>query len=286
MNYVTGDNIAFIAYTIGSDGRPAGISLTHQALINSGRGLLERFVIRGEDNLIPGLLPAEANNACFAVAPHLLTGAILNFPEKPETTAHDIREINPDFVTYSPQQWENLAAQIRTKIGRSNPFMAVGYKFADCKMQNKKPNILWRLLHIPASLLFFRPLRNQFGLRRVRCAAVNGQIADLETFRLLHAAGIPLRQSYALTETGLTACQGRDDITFENAGRPSVNTELRITAQNELLVRNSSMFNGYHNDPQKTAAVLIDGWYHTGIAANIDGKGHLIILNRNSTQAK
>jgi len=40
------------------------------------------------------------------------------------------------------------------------------------------------------------------------------------------------------------------------------------------------MFSGYHNNPQKTAEVLIDGWCHTGDAVNINEKGHLIFLDR------
>ena len=40
------------------------------------------------------------------------------------------------------------------------------------------------------------------------------------------------------------------------------------------------MFSGYHNDPKKTAEVLIDGWCHTGDAVNINEKGHLIFLDR------
>jgi long-chain acyl-CoA synthetase len=40
------------------------------------------------------------------------------------------------------------------------------------------------------------------------------------------------------------------------------------------------MFSGYHKDPAKTAAVLVDGWYHTGDAVNIDEDGHLVYLDR------
>jgi long-chain acyl-CoA synthetase len=284
IDRVTGDDIAFIYYKIDKNGLPVGVSLTHKALINSGRGLLERLHIKGEDNLISNLPAAKIEDSIYAVMPHLLTGAILNFPEKPETTAHDTREIKPNFAVYSPVQWENTAAEIRAKSNSLfyKLFMPSGYKFADLKMNNKRPNIFRRLFNIPATLLFFRPLRNRFGLRRVRCAAVNGTVASPETFRLLHAAGIELRHTYALPETGLIACQGKEDMAFESVGRPALNTELRITAQGELLVRNTSLFSGYYNDPQQTAAVLVDGWYHTGVTARINENGHLVILQRNS----
>ena len=279
IDRVAGDDTAFIYYKADKNGLPEGVSLTHKAMVNSGRGLLERVHIKGEDNLISNLPAAEIEDSLFAVMPHLLTGAILNFPEKPETLAHDIREINPNFVAYSPAQWENIAAGIRANSQGffARLFLPLGHKFADLKMQNKRPGIFLRLPNIPAALLFFRPLRHRFGLRRVRCAAVNGTVKSLETFRLLHAAGIELRHTFVLPETGLIACHGQEDIAFETVGRPSLNTELRITAQGELLVRNTSLFSGYHNDPQKTAAVLVDGWYHTGVTARINEKGHLIL---------
>jgi long-chain acyl-CoA synthetase len=70
------------------------------------------------------------------------------------------------------------------------------------------------------------------------------------------------------------------EIDFESVGRPAMDTKVRITNSGELLVRSNSMFSGYHNDPKKTAEVLIDGWCHTGDAVNINEKGRLIILNR------
>jgi fatty-acyl-CoA synthase len=37
---------------------------------------------------------------------------------------------------------------------------------------------------------------------------------------------------------------------------------------------------GYWNDPAQTAAVLVDGWYHTGDAGSFDSEGFLYIRDR------
>jgi long-subunit acyl-CoA synthetase (AMP-forming) len=55
---------------------------------------------------------------------------------------------------------------------------------------------------------------------------------------------------------------------------------MRISSGGELLVRGDSLFSGYQGDAQKTAAVLVDGWLHTGISAGIDGKGQLVISKK------
>ena len=97
---------------------------------------------------------------------------------------------------------------------------------------------------------------------------------------MIHAIGIELRQNYGSTEAGYISSHDREEIRFESVGRPAVGVEVRVADNGELLVRSECMFSGYHNDPDKTATVLINGWCHTGDAVNIDEKGHLIFLDR------
>ena len=37
---------------------------------------------------------------------------------------------------------------------------------------------------------------------------------------------------------------------------------------------------GYHNNPEETEKVLVDGWYHTGDLGRIDEKGYIVISGR------
>jgi long-chain acyl-CoA synthetase len=89
-----------------------------------------------------------------------------------------------------------------------------------------------------------------------------------------------LRQNYGSTEAGLISSHGKGEIKFESVGQPAIGTEVRITDEGELLVRNSSLFNGYHRDPEKTRKTLINGWCRTGDAVNIDEDGHLLFIDR------
>jgi long-chain acyl-CoA synthetase len=274
-----GGDIAAVCYDLTAKQSPKGIVLTQKALVSSGQGLLLRFPIRANANLIANFPPDSVESRCFCIMPHILTGAILNFPQNADAITADMRVIRPNFVVFSPKQWENTAAEMQAKI-KSNPFLPLGYILADIRIKNKKRNFLLGLLNLPGSILFFRPLRSRFGLSRVRCAASTGPAANPEAFRLLQAVGIDLRPVMVIAEAGLIAGQGKEEIDFVAVGRPTANTEVRISANGELLVRGDGLFSGYQGDPQKTAAVLVDGWFHTGISADIDGKGQLVISKK------
>jgi len=282
------DDTAFIYYTSGTTGLPKGATLTHQALINTARAFIDRYPLNETDDLISNFPAAWVGDSFFATIPHLLSGARLNFAEEPETIAQDTREVGPNFVIYGPRQWESLVSEIQVKMFDANPlkrfiynlFMPVGYKIADLNFQGRKPNLFWRALYQIAYILLFRALKDQLGLSKVRLAVTGSSVLSLDTFRLIHAIGIELRQNYGSTEAGLISSHGEGEIKFESVGRPALGTEVRITDEGELMVRSNCLFNGYHKDSQKTAETLVDGWCHTGDAVNIDEDGHLLFIDR------
>jgi len=283
-----GTDTAFIYYTSGTTGLPKGAVLTHQALINTAQAFVDRYPLAENDDLISNFPAAWVGDSFFATIPQLLSGARLNFPEEPETIAEDTREVGPNFAIYGPRQWESLVRDIQVKMLDAHPlkrfiyrlFMPVGYKMADFHFTNKRPNLLWRILYGIAYLMLFRALKDRLGLSHVRFAVTGSSVLSLDTFRLIHAIGIELRQNYGSTEAGLISSHGKGEIKFESVGRPAIGTEVRITDEGELLVRNNCLFNGYHRDENKTATTLVNGWCHTGDAVNIDEDGHLLFIDR------
>jgi acyl-[acyl-carrier-protein]-phospholipid O-acyltransferase/long-chain-fatty-acid--[acyl-carrier-protein] ligase len=67
---------------------------------------------------------------------------------------------------------------------------------------------------------------------------------------------------------------------------PETDEDLSLFSTGMLWLRGANLFEGYLNDPQRTADVLHDGWYKTGDMGRMDEDGFLFIEGRMSRFSK
>jgi acyl-CoA synthetase (AMP-forming)/AMP-acid ligase II len=107
--------------------------------------------------------------------------------------------------------------------------------------------------------------------------------ADLQSavaHRFPHAA---VGQGWGMTETtGIATVPDRERGTVPgSAGRIAPDTELRVAADGELLVRGPQTMAGYLGRPDATAELIdADGWVHTGDLGRIDADGNVFVVDR------
>jgi fatty-acyl-CoA synthase len=91
-----------------------------------------------------------------------------------------------------------------------------------------------------------------------------------------------VRVFYGSTEAGNVASLEMADFDRKpgRVGVPSLLTRARLTAAGELEVTGPLLFDGYFDDPDATAAALVDGWYRTGDLAELDDDGFVTITGR------
>ncbi len=91
-----------------------------------------------------------------------------------------------------------------------------------------------------------------------------------------------VRIFYGSTEAGNVAALDHVDVARKpgRIGVPSVATRLRLDESGELWAANPVLFDGYLNQPDATAEVLVDGWYRTGDLAEVDDEGFWSIVGR------
>jgi acyl-CoA synthetase (AMP-forming)/AMP-acid ligase II len=99
-------------------------------------------------------------------------------------------------------------------------------------------------------------------------------------------------QIYGLTETTplLTLNRTRaefDDLSpgeramkLNRAGGAVVGCRMRVDAQGEVLARGNMIMEGYWDQPEATAAAIVDGWFHTGDGGSMDDDHYVTISDR------
>lgn len=283
------NDIAFFCYTSGTTGVPKASMLSHRNLI---------VPMRGQNAIVPGF----ENDVYFSVNPlawildlpmfvirALLTGAIVSFPESPETTPENLREIGPRIAWMAPRLLEAMTREVQVKVRDStalkraiyNLFLPIGYHIVDLKVRGERINIFWRMLSNLAYWVLFRPVRDRLGFRRTEWLFTGGASLGTDFARFFRALGIALRSGYGAAEMGASwtlQFPGEEDV--EGAGRPSLDMEIRIGSNGEILVRAPGVMKGYYKNPKATEEKIIDCWIHSGDAGFFTEDGKLIIIDR------
>jgi long-chain acyl-CoA synthetase len=283
------DDIGLMIMTSGTMGRPKMAMLSYRNIVEMARKWLESAPIGVGDNWISITPPAWIVDQMWGMGVALCGGMTMNFPETPETLAADLREIGPHVMITSSRFWEDLASSIRVKINDAGLVKRALYQL--CRRigeavvdreQHKQPipiGLQW--LHKLAAWIVYRPLLDRIGCLRLRTAITGGHPISPEVIRFFRTMGLNLKQAYGLTEIGgVFQVQPDGEVKPETVGRPLPHTEVRIAADQEVLVCSASTFVGYYQDPEATAEALSDGWFHTGDAGYLDDDGHLVIIGR------
>jgi len=291
QNVETGkaDDVCALVYTSGTTGAaPKGAVHTYRTMRSGADCYLHLDPWYEDDNVVPYLPPAWMTEQWFGIGCHLLSGSILNFAEEPETQQQDIREIGPNMVLYGARLWESQASMVQARIREADALkrlvfrllMPIGYKMADLKSRKQKPSLFWRILYAFADIALFGPIRDRLGLSNARICYTTGTVLSPDAFRFYHALNLPLKSLYWSTEGGALTGAKNDDIRLETVGPVHKGTEVRITDDGEIIYRQSGIFLGYYNDPDKTAEVLKDGWFYSGDSGFITEDGHVVCLDR------
>jgi long-chain acyl-CoA synthetase len=283
------DDVCAIVYTSGTTGAvPKGAVHTYRTMRAGAEYYLHLDPWQEKDNIVPYLPPVWMTEQWFGIGCHLLSASILNFAEEPETQQEDMREIGPSIVLYGARLWENQVGRVQARIREADALkrlifrllMPIGYKMADLESRKQKPSPFLKTLYAFADIALFRPIRASLGLSNARICYTSGTMLSPEAFRFYHALNLSLKSLYGSTEGGVLTGAKNDDIRWESVGPIHRGAEVRISNNGEIICRQPGIFVGYYNDPNKTAQVLKDGWFHSGDSGFINGDGHVVLVDR------
>jgi len=127
-----------------------------------------------------------------------------------------------------------------------------------------------------------------------RCMLLGGGPAPLPLLEACTDKGIPIYQTYGMTETASQIVTLPPEYMLTklgSAGKPLFQAEVRIMngqapaapgEPGEIQVRGPNVTRGYWNRPEATAEALRDGWLATGDIGFLDEEGFLYVLDRRS----
>ena len=291
------DDLALLATTSGTTGKPKLAMLSHKNLISMAEKLQATDPMEPGNEFVSFLPLAWIGEQMTSVACGLLVGFTVNFPEEPETTQENICEIGPHMMFAPPRIWENMVSDVQVRMEDSSRFkraiydwaMKTGYAWCDREIDRSPAELSTakaapmgqRMKRLLAEAVCFVWLKDKLGLRRIKRAYTGGAALGPDVFRFFHAMGVNLKQIYGQTEVSGISCVHRDGaIKSQTVGTPLPDTEIDIAENGEILTRGDAVFQGYYNNEEATKETLTDGWLHTGDAGYFDDDGHLIVIDR------
>jgi len=282
------DDLAILCYTSGTTGQPKGAMIAHRNLIAGYTNVTAVDKRKRTDEFLSFLPMAWITEHVLGITGHVITGNVVSFPEKPETVQQNLREIAPHSLLFSSRLWEGIVSTIQVRIHDTtrlnrlwyDTFLPIGYRVADLKFTKAAIPFYLRVLNGLGEVLVFQPLRDKFGLHRIRLAYSSGAALSPDMLRFCRAIGLNLKQLYGSTEAEIHTFHRDDDIKFESVGKPAPGVEVSISPEGEILIKSGCVFQGYYKNPQTTAEKLREGWFYTGDAGYLDEDGHLIYLDR------
>lgn len=280
---------AIFLHSSGTTGAPKGIVLSQKNVLAAAQNGRAAGAFDENEEILAYLPMAWVGDYAITVAAALLWRFTVNVPERQETVVRDMREIAPTFYLAAPRSWDQMLTTIQVGIENSTPFKKWLYQFfmdravaaETRKLNGKSGGALEPLGRLLGEAIVFGPIKDQFGMSRLKNAFTGGEAIGEDTFVFYRALGIKLRQLYGQTEnSAINAIQSPGEVRLHTVGKPAPGVEVTIAEDGEVLVRSDSVFEGYFNKPEATAEALEGGWLHTGDAGYLEEDGHLVVLGR------
>ena len=245
-----------VLYTSGTTSRPKGVQVTHAAYLAVGDAVADHVRLRPDDRFLVVLPLFHGNAQYYCSMSALVTGASIALAPR-----------------FSASRWSEQAA-------------ALGATLAS---------------------LFAAPIRMILAggapshSHRLRATLFAQNVSPEQAAEFECRFGTPLVQLYGMTETVIppTVNPMYGPRNALSIGRPLPGSRLRIVDADgadvqagepgQLLVGGEpgqTLMIGYLDDPEATAATVIDGWLHTGDVVRADPDGLLYFVDREKDMIK
>ncbi len=270
-----------LIYTSGTTGNPKGVMLTQGNIVAELTAILQ-FVHVDENDALLCLLPLQHVMASIinVLLPLAVGGKIIFIDTLKRAEILEALEAGGVTIMLAVPQffylfYDQIQAELRKRSAVTRRLFA--FLLALNRVATRLGLKLGRLL--------FAKIYERFG-DKMRLFVSGGSSLDPKVGRFFADIGFTILQGFGLTETtGACSATRANNNVIGSVGYALPGCELRIqdadeAGVGEILVRGPVVMKGYYRNPEATAEVMTDGWFHTGDLGKFDQHGNLYITGR------
>lgn len=273
------DDLLTIIYTSGTTGVPKGVMLTHGNIYSNVKSCMKVLPIDVSDRFLSYLPYSHIYERTAGYYLALFSGAEIYYAQNIETISAQLPEVKPTIVITVPRLLDKIYIRLmkssETIDGKLKKFLfewAIDLANSDAD----KSSIKWKL----ADKLVYKKIREKTG-GQVRFFVSGGGALNRHIGQFFENTGLTTLEGYGLTETSPVVCVNPPDKNkYGTVGKAVDGVEIKLSDDNEILVKGKLVMQGYYNDEKATGDVIKDGWFYTGDIGVIDNEGYLKITDR------
>lgn len=282
------EDLATLIYTSGTTGPPKGVMITQYNVVFTADSLFECIEnpnARGWRviSYLPMAHIAERMTSHYRT---LTDGLEVYCCPDPNLLMSYLNEVHPQMLFGVPRVFEKIYAGVNAALAADpdkQKSFADGVAAAlEIKRAEREGTVTQEQLDTWAFLdaVAFSTVRGLVGLDACELAITGAAPLPAEILEWFNAVGVNLAEVYGLSETSgpMTFSPVRNKPGY--VGQQIPGCEVRLADDGEVICRGGNIFQGYLNQPDKTAEALIDGWFHSGDIGEFDDEGYLRIVDR------
>ena len=280
------DDVVSIIYTSGTSSKPKGVMLTHKSIISNILGANELVKeLEVKDHKFLSIIPlshAYEHTAGFYLP--ILIGAEIFFNENRDQIVNDLLSVKPSLMTAVPRLYEVLHKKINNQLSNQSKItqklFSKTIELGTKKFEKHELLFIEKLQDFALDKLVRKKIQKKFG-GNLKAFISGGAALNEQVGLFFQSLGINILQGYGQTECSpLISCNPINNIKMNSVGPVIKGIDIKLSKQNEILVKGNSLMKGYWKDKKNTNNTIIDGWLHTGDLGSIDEDGYLYISGR------
>ena len=257
------NDTASLIYTSGTTGNPKGVELSYKNFNFELDCLLSFLTYDQGEKFISWLPGAHVFGQALDNHYWIRTAMHMYIADNALNTIDIAKEVQPSLFISVPRVYEKVYSNLKSAV-ESKAILKYGLKIPVLKnaLKNK--------------------LRTAAGFGNLKFAISGAAPINPDILTFFQSIDIPVYEGWGLTETtaGATLNYWNENNRIGSVGKIFPNTDIKVAADGELLLKGDNIMKGYYNNPEATNKDIVDGWFHTGDVGKVDEDGFVYITGR------